>query len=281
MAISNIPSWIGSSAVNETGERWMSAARTKMRLPAPGWLSELAGRSNEIVVTITASNHNFDTGQLHNLMLSAAGGSWPASANWKIVVNPGVQLVGKDTGNCMWFGGAINGTVVIENHGHILGRGGAGGPVTCGSDSCSQNGGVGGTAIYRESKITLDIRNYGIISGGGGGGGAGYTFSSAGGGRHYGMGGGGGAPFGAAGYVSGPNHPRPGGGGSYEGGAGGGSGGDRGEAHGGGGGGWAAAGGNAWGNNRMNRSGGGPGAAIGGGGPINWTSRGDIRGAVT
>lgn len=282
MAVSGVPSWIGSSAVNETGERWMSAARVKLRLAGAGWLSELAGRSNEILVNITGSNHNFDTGTLHSWMVSAAGGSWPANANWRIVVGSGVQLVAKDTGSqVMWFGGGINGKVIIENHGYILGRGGNGGPVTCADAGCAQGGGGGGHAIYREAKITLDIRNYGVISGGGGGGGAGYTFSSAGGGRHYGQGGGGGAPFGAAGHVSGPNHPRPGGGASWDGAGGGGAGGDRGEGHGGSGAGWAGVGGAAWGNNRANAGGGAAGYAIAGGGTIIWTNRGDLRGAVS
>lgn len=282
MAISNVPSFIGSSAVSETGERWMTAARTAVRLPAPGWLSELAGKSTEILVTITASNHNFNTADLHSAMLAAAGGTWPATATWRIVVNSGVQLVCRNTGEqCMWFGGGINGKVIIENHGHILGRGGQGGWITCGNESCCNNGAAGGHAIYREAKITLEIRNFGIIGGGGGGGGSGYTFSSAGGGRHFGQGGGGGAPFGAGGYSSGPNHPRPGGGASYDTGARGGNGGDNREAWGGTGGNIGNNGGGAWGNNKANRGGGAAGYAIAGGGTIIWTNRGDIRGAVS
>lgn len=37
--------WVGSQAVAETGQRWMSAARTTLRLPAAGWMSEMVGRS--------------------------------------------------------------------------------------------------------------------------------------------------------------------------------------------------------------------------------------------
>ena len=41
MAIVGYPGWIGSSAVTETGQRWMSAARTAVRQSAAGWMSQL------------------------------------------------------------------------------------------------------------------------------------------------------------------------------------------------------------------------------------------------
>lgn len=37
--------WVGSSAVAETGQRYMSAARTTLRLSAAGWMSEMIGKS--------------------------------------------------------------------------------------------------------------------------------------------------------------------------------------------------------------------------------------------
>lgn len=37
--------WVGSSAVAETGQRWMSVARTTVQLGAAGWMSEMAGKS--------------------------------------------------------------------------------------------------------------------------------------------------------------------------------------------------------------------------------------------
>ncbi|MGL5582784.1 MAG: hypothetical protein ACRDCE_17710 [Cetobacterium sp.] len=280
-AIGGLPGWIGSQAVNETGERWMSSARTKMRLPAVGWMSEMANRSREIRIDLTSSNHNFDTNWLHQQMVAAAGGSWPGDdAIWRIVVHGGVQLVSNHVNNqVMWLGGAIRGRVIIENHGWIWGRGGDGGAVTGGHENNAQNGNPGGHAIYREGHVTLEIVNYGIIAGGGGGGGAAYTFSSAGGGRHYGMGGGGGRPFGAGGYTSGMNHPRPGSAGSINGGGGGGVGGDRGESYGGGGGDIGANGGGGSGN-KASRAGGASGYAIAGGGPLAMTVQGDIRGPV-
>lgn len=255
MAVSNVPSWIGSSAVNETGERWMTSARVKLRLGAAGWLSELAGRSNEIVVVITSSNHNFYTGDLHAWMLSAAGGSWPASANWKIVVNPGVQLVCRNTSEqVMWFGGGINGKVKIENNGHIFGRGGS---------NVSRGSGLpGGTAISREAKITLEIVNYGIISGGGGGGGWGDSNNT--------LAGGGGAPFGLGNGGGNATYDVPGPGARRNSNNWGGRGGYLAE---------AGIGGHedGW----YNTSGGAAGYAISGGGPIIWTVRGDVRGAVS
>lgn len=44
--------WVGSSAVNETGQRWMSAARTTLGLGAAGWMSELVGKSKSSKMVI-------------------------------------------------------------------------------------------------------------------------------------------------------------------------------------------------------------------------------------
>lgn len=282
MAIGGLPNWIGSQAVSETGQRSMYNARAALGLSGAGWMSEMAGKERTVIVNLTGSDHNFNTNNLHQWMVSAAGGSWPDYAVWKIVVHGGVQLVSYSAGQpCMWFGGAIKGKVVIENHGHIFGRGGSGGNVPSADASAAQGGSAGGHAIVREPHITLEVINSGIIAGGGGGGGAGYTFSSAGGGRHYAQGGGGGAPFGAGGYTNGMNQPRPGAAAGYDFGGAGGTGGDGGEAHGGAGGGLGANGGGAWGNNRANAGGGYAGNAIAGSGTIIWTHRGDIRGAVS
>lgn len=45
MAIVGVPGWIGSSAVDETGERWMAQAGAKVRLTTPFWMSQMAGQS--------------------------------------------------------------------------------------------------------------------------------------------------------------------------------------------------------------------------------------------
>lgn len=249
MAVVGVPGWIGSSAVNETGQRWMSAARTALRLPAAGWMSQMAGQSKEFRVTIAGSDHNFNTNTLHQWMLNAAGGSWPSgNIVWRIVVNSGVQLVSINTGNaCMWFGGGIQGRVIIENHGWIFGRGGNGG-------RGNQGGFGGGHAIVREGHITLEIVNHGIIAGGGGGGGGGQSQDQ----RFLG---GGGAPFGYPGAsITGGGGPErscagPGGGLGGGGGRGGGC--------------------------SISAGGGPSGYAIAGGGPIAWTVRGDIRGPTS
>lgn len=259
MSISGLPSWIGSQAVAETGQRSMYNARAALGLAGAGWMSEMAGKTRTIIVNLTGSDHNFNTANLHQWMVNAAGGAWPANAVWRIIVGSGVQLVSYSTGSaCMWFGGAINGKVVIENHGYILGRGGNGGQGYRGSTQ----GGAGGSAIYRESKITLEIINYGVIGGGGGGGG-GANHSSVG----DTIGAGGGAPFGAGGageYTGGgASFTNGGGAGAYKAGVGGG---------------WGARGANAPGPGNELGAGGANGRAIDGGGSIIWTVQGDIRG---
>ncbi|EAO5057048.1 hypothetical protein E8A35_26680, partial [Salmonella enterica] len=37
--------WVGSQAVAETGQRWMSAAGSALRTPVPFWMSALVGKS--------------------------------------------------------------------------------------------------------------------------------------------------------------------------------------------------------------------------------------------
>lgn len=283
MAIPNLPFWLSEANREYMGryDGWISEPLAAAGIPAPRWCSDLAGRSKEIRVDITWGDHDFNTNNLHTWMLNAAGGAWPGDhAVWRIVVHGGMQLVSYSKDQpCMWFGGAIRGRVIIENHGWIWGRGGNGGYVSGGHESGAVDGTPGGIAIYREGHITLEIINYGIISGGGGGGGAAYTFSSAGGGRHYGMGGGGGRPFGAGGWTSGMNHPRPGGAASIDGPGGPGVGGDAGNHSGGWGGDIGAWGGNGNGN-KASRAGGAPGGGISGGGPIAMTVQGDIRGGI-
>ncbi|QDH49179.1 tail fiber adhesin [Pantoea phage Phynn] len=39
--------WVGSSAVNETGQRWMSSAGSVVRIGTPFWMSRLVGQSKE------------------------------------------------------------------------------------------------------------------------------------------------------------------------------------------------------------------------------------------
>lgn len=261
MAISGLPSFIGSQAVTETGQRSMAAARKALSLTEAGWMSEMAGKSKVYVVNLTASDHNFDTARLHQLMLNSAGGTWPTNPNtlWKIIVGAGVQLASQSTSSaCMWFGGAIKGKVIVENHGYIIGRGG--------SSAYRGSGYSGGQAIYREPHVTLEIINYGVIGGGGGGGG----YGDSNGVRPSG----GGAPFGVGGshdgYVGGTaTFTTYGNGVCRNSGNCGGRGGN-----------WGEAGIGGTEDGRYVTSGGAAGAAIAGSGTIIWTVRGDIRGVA-
>lgn len=44
--------WIGSSAVGETAQRWMSAAGPAINVGVPFWMSTLAGKSKGLKVTV-------------------------------------------------------------------------------------------------------------------------------------------------------------------------------------------------------------------------------------
>lgn len=176
--------WVGSSAVSETGQRWMSAAMQAVRLGRPAYMSAMVGRSKEIHYSIGASNsYNKDT--LINWM--KAQGSTP------VVITITGNIVSQSTGvPCLDFPSSLTNeyvTLIINSGVHVWGRGGNGGN--------NSAGGAGGNAINNGIGTRLRITNNGAICGGGGGGGGGYyspmpqmklTF-----------GGGGGRPFGAAG----------------------------------------------------------------------------------
>lgn len=186
MAISS--GWVGSSAVSETGQRWMSAAMQAVRLGRPAYMSAMVGRSKEIHYSIVASNsYNKDT--LINWM--KAQGSTP------VVITITGNIVSQSTGvPCLDFPSSLTNeyvTLIINSGVHVLGRGGNGG-----SNSA---GGAGGNAINNGIGTRLRINNNGIIGGGGGGGaGARYNpFPQ----MDMKFGGGGGRPFGAAGAAGG------------------------------------------------------------------------------
>lgn len=63
MAIVGVPGWIGSSAVNETGQNWMSAAGAAVRRPAPFYMSQLASQSkfNSYMIVGTGKNNWSDS----------------------------------------------------------------------------------------------------------------------------------------------------------------------------------------------------------------------------
>ncbi|HDJ1984853.1 TPA: hypothetical protein PPS74_004945, partial [Salmonella enterica subsp. enterica serovar Concord] len=49
--------WVGSSAVSETGQRWMSAAGRSVRVGTPFWMRTLVGKSREQVINVSANNN--------------------------------------------------------------------------------------------------------------------------------------------------------------------------------------------------------------------------------
>lgn len=178
MAVVGVPGWIGSSAVNETGQRWMSQAAGQLRLGVPCWMSQFAGRSREIIHTLGA-DHNFNGQWFRDRCFEA--GSTP------IVFNITGDLVSysKDVPLFFMYGDTPNEYVQLNIHGVTMyGRGGNG--------SMDSPGSAGGHCIQNDIGGRLRINNGGAIAGGGGGGGGGNR------GRLV-FGGGGGRPFGAPG----------------------------------------------------------------------------------
>lgn len=193
MAVVGIPGWIGSSAVSETGERWMSAAAGQLRLSAAGYMSRFAGISREQAITISANNaYAWSTLVNQIKALGVSGGAFKVTVVGTIVSNSA-------DAPCLYFTSDLAGVDYIElviNSGvGVMGRGGAGsGDNTGGAATTAQSGGHGITnAIGSKLRIT----NNGYISGGGGGGGQVDmpTASS----RRVAASGGGGRPFGPAG----------------------------------------------------------------------------------
>ena len=181
MAVVGVPGWIGSSAANETGQRWMSQAAGQLRLGVPCWMSQFAGRSREIIHTLGA-DHNFNGQWFRDRCFEA--GSTP------IVFNITGDLVSysKDVPLFFMYGDTPNEYVQLNIHGVTMyGRGGNGGSNGPGS--------AGGHCIQNDIGGRLRINNGGAIAGGGGGGGGGNR------GRLI-FGGGGGRPFGAGGSSS-------------------------------------------------------------------------------
>lgn len=185
MAVVGVPGWIGSSAVNETGQRWMSQAAGQLRLGVPCWMSQFAGRSREIIHTLGA-DHNFNGQWFRDRCFEA--GSAP------IVFNITGDLVSysKDVPLFFMYGDTPNEYVQLNIHGVTMyGRGGNG--WAAGAIGASD----GGVCIQNDIGGRLRINNGGAIAGGGGGGG-GYSQANNWAGKYV-CGGGGGRPFGLGG----------------------------------------------------------------------------------
>ena len=264
MAIVGIPGWIGQSAVDETGQRWMDAAMRDVRVAVPGWMGSMAGQSKEIIHTLGA-DHNFNGQWFRDRCFDA--GSAPIVFN----ITGDLASYTRDVPLFFMYGDTPNEYVTLNIHGgvHMWGRGGQGGWTHSGGDG---NGQAGGHCIQNDIGGRLRIWNYGVICGGGGGGG-GIAYRPHSGANWIDIGGGGGWPFG------------PGGGGGYSGGGasyeGPGGGYNLGNAHSGQGGVAGGAGGNAWhdgGNALKVGAGGGAGAAVFGSSP-SWGATGTIYGS--
>lgn len=193
MAVVGVPGWIGSSAVSETGQRWMSAAAGQLRLSVPVYMSRFAGVSREQAITIGANNaYAWSTLVNQIKSMGVSGGAFKITVTGNLVSNSAGAP-------CLNFTSDLAGVDYIEliiNSGvGVMGRGGAGGgDNTGGAYSTAQAGGVG---ITNAIGAKLRITNNGYIAGGGGGGGlVNMPTSNA---RQVGASGGGGRPFGAAG----------------------------------------------------------------------------------
>lgn len=190
--------WVGWSARVQTGDPWMAGAAQRLRMGIPFWMSNMIGRSVEVIHTLGA-DHNFNGQWFRDRCFEA--GSAP------IVFNITGNLVSysRDVPLFFMYGDTPNEYVQLNIGGgvHMWGRGGQGGWTHSGGDG---NGQQGGHCIQNDIGGRLRINNGGVICGGGGGGG-GIAYRPHSGANWQDIGGGGGRPFG------------PGGGGGYSGGA--------------------------------------------------------------
>lgn len=148
--------WVGWSARVQTGDPWMGGAAQRLRMGIPFWMSNMIGRSVEIIHTLGA-DHNFNGQWFRDRCFEA--GSAP------IVFNITGDLVSysKDVPLFFMYGDTPNEYVQLNIHGVTMyGRGGNGGSNSPGS--------AGGHCIQNDIGGRLRINNGGAIAGGGGGG---------------------------------------------------------------------------------------------------------------
>ncbi|QXV72341.1 receptor-recognizing protein [Shigella phage PSD9] len=256
--------WVGGSAVANTGQNWMGGAAQRLRMGIPFWMSNMNGRSVEVIHTL-GGDHNFNGQWFRDRCFEA--GSAP------IVFNLTGTLVSytRDVPLFFMYGDTPNEYVQLNIGGgvHIWGRGGQGGWTHSGGDG---NGQWGGTCIVNDIGGRLRINNGGVICGGGGGGG-GIAWRPYSGANWQDIGGGGGRPFGPDGggrfSGGGASYESPGGGYDLD------------RAHSGHGGDAGASGQNAWsygGKVLKVGAGGGAGAAVAGSSPT-WHNTGVIYGS--
>lgn len=86
--------WVGSQAVSETGQRWMSAAGSKLRLPVPFWMSQLVGRSKFNVVIAPDSSgtqSGYDEGYRGSLVSNQTGHGLTTVVGYKSINYNGIR----------------------------------------------------------------------------------------------------------------------------------------------------------------------------------------------
>ncbi|HBV6849454.1 TPA: receptor-recognizing protein, partial [Klebsiella pneumoniae] len=151
MAIVGYPGWIGSSAVTETGQRWMTAARTAVFLTNPGFMSAMAGKSKEVNTALTIGANNAYT----NATLINAANAIANRSITNLTITVTGTIVSNTTGApCLNFPAApfneFKSVHLIINSGVlVLGRGGNGGSNVA--------GGAGGVAITNSIGTKLRI----------------------------------------------------------------------------------------------------------------------------
>lgn len=174
--------WVGSGAKAETGKAWMSEARLELQLSKAGWMSEMIGKSTEVVFINTV---DLTQASIYELMGS------PTEASVYIFENTATISAATQGGWALRTGVFPAGSVLrIVNKGYIRGGGGNGGRL-------GAAGAIGGQAIHIDYPTYIDNGAGFIFGGGGGGGGANRTNGGAGGG------GGAGSPAGLGGYGTG------------------------------------------------------------------------------
>lgn len=240
--------WVGSSAKAETGKEWMGDARVALRLPKAGWMSEMIGKSTEVLFINTV---NRTQANIHALMGS------PTVPNIYIFENHAIISAATQSGWALQTGTFPAGsTLKIINRGSIRGGGGSGGRAAAAAGGAGPAG-AGGSALILNFPTTIDNTSGSIWGGGGGG----EAPNLAGGG-----GGGAGTPAGSGGLGYQREYNGSAGTATTGGAAGAGGGGD------GGGGGLGAAGGG--------NGGRGGYSVVTNGNAVSWIAIGDRRGAV-
>lgn len=153
--------WVGTSAKAETGKSSMGEARLELRLPRAGWMSEMIGKSTEVLFINTV---NRAQASIYELMGS------PTVPNVYVFENTATISAATQGGWALQTGTFPAGsTLKIINRGYIRGGGGSS-TVTAGQK--------GGDAILLNFPTQIDNSEGYIYAGGGGGGSIYYTASS-------------------------------------------------------------------------------------------------------